>query len=150
MDRYDEYLDERLKGMYQVIEESQSPVMEGLRKKKSEHEKMCRISFLNYLEYKYDDKNVKYEIKAAESDKEKLEVIKKYAKDYEDWKKRNKNLSLSWIGALIAQLSVAAAPMTMLAVSILLYGNVIRILLKDEQDRAEIGTAKYKEDKKKK
>lgn len=150
MDKYNEYLEERLKGVQQLVEESQSPVMEGLRKKKSEHEKMCRISFLNYLEYKYDDKNVKYEIKAAETDKEKLEVIKKYAKDYEDWKKRNRNLNLSWIGALIAQLAVVAAPMTMFAVSILLYGNVIRILLKDEQDRAEIGTAKYKEEKKKK
>lgn len=150
MDKYNEYLEERLKGVYQVIEESQSPVMEGLRKKKSEHEKMCRVSFLNYLEYKYDDKNVKYEIKAAETDKEKLEVIKKYAKDYEDWKKRNKNLNLSWLGVLISQLAIPAAPMTMFAVSILLYGNVIRILLKDEQERVDIGTAKYKEDKKKK
>lgn len=150
MDRYNEYLEERLRGMYQVIEESQSPVMEGLRKKKSEHEKMCRVSFLNYLEYKYDDKNVKYEIKAAETDKEKLEVIKKYAKDYEDWKKRNRNLSLSWLGVAASLTTPTAVPGAMIAVSILLYGNIIRILLKDEKDRADIGTAKYKEEKKKK
>ena len=81
MDRYNEYLEERMNGMHQIIEDSESPVMEALRKKKSEHEQMCRVSFLNYLEYKYDDKNVKYEIKAADSDEEKLAVVKKYAKE---------------------------------------------------------------------
>jgi hypothetical protein len=147
MDKHREYVQERMNGMYNIIEEFNNPILEAV--KKDNHKKMCQVSFLNYLEYKYDDKNVKYEIKAAETDAEKLKVVKKYAKDYEAWKKRTKGLSLSWIGALIAQLSIGAAPITLCAVSILLYGNVIRILLNDEKERNEIGTAKYKKENKK-
>lgn len=145
MQNFRDYVEERLQGMYNY----DGSVMEGMKKEKTEHEKMCKLSFLNYLEFKYDDKNVKYEIKAAETEKEKLEIVKKYANDYEDWKKRNRNLNLSWIGLAIAQVSVYAAPVSMLAVSILLYGNIIRILIKDEHDRNEIGTTKYKKEMKK-
>ena len=74
MENYNEYLEERLIGMQNLIESSNNPLLEGFKKNKlseedKKHAKLCKEGFLNYLEYKYNDEDIRYEIKSAKSQK---------------------------------------------------------------------------------
>lgn len=91
MNKYKEYLEERLGGMY---ESYNSTVLEGFKKKSSEDiVKKHRKEFINYLAFKYDNQDIRYEFQTAKTDEEKEKLIKKYSKDFDEYAKRQKGLT---------------------------------------------------------
>ena len=158
MENYNEYLEERLIGMQNLIESSNNPLLEGFKKNKlseedKKHAKLCKEGFLNYLEYKYNDEDIRYEIKSAKSHKEREKIAKKYAKDFEDWKKKNKTINLSFIGMIFSVGASSAAAsvgnLTGLTIWLVVYFILFGVILKTSKDldnqRDEIGVAKYNE-----
>ena len=93
MENYKNYVNERMENIY---ESYNSVILEEFKKENGkQHAKMCKNAFLNYLEYKYNTEDVRYEIKGAKTDKEREKIAKKYAKDFEDWKKQG--LMYAWL-----------------------------------------------------
>lgn len=82
---YNEYLEERLIGMYSLLE-SNEIVMERLNKDERLVKKMAKRRFLTYLRDTHSDFNPD-EIRNAKTQKERDKVIKKYQNDYKQWKK---------------------------------------------------------------
>ena len=90
MDNFKEYVEERMENIYGAYN---STILEA---HKSESDKMnkskFKSAFINYLVYKYEDKNIKYEFRNAKTDKEREALAKKYAKDFEEWRKRQSGI----------------------------------------------------------
>ena len=155
MENYNEYLEERLYGMYTIIENSNSPLLEGFKKNKlseedKKHAKLCKEGFLNYLEYKYNDEDVRYEIKSAKTNAEREKIAKKYAKDFEDWKKHNNTINLSFIGMMGSGIAGAAtgAPIWLI-VYFVFFGVILKTGKKIDEQRDAVGVEKYNKKHKK-
>jgi hypothetical protein len=149
MENYNEYLEERLIGMQNLIESSNNPLLEGFKKNKlseedKKHAKLCKDAFLNYLEYKYNDEDVRYEIKSAKSNKDREKVAKKYAKDFEDWKKHNNKINLSFIGMMFSAGAGAAtgAPIWLILYFVF-FGVILSTSKKLDDQRDAVGVEKY-------
>ena len=141
------YVEERMFYMYSSYN---SPLLEGFGKKEqSEHVKMCKAGFLNYLEHKYDDKDIRYEIKSAETHAEREKIAKKYAADFEEWKKHAKKVDFSLVGMYVSSLLgfTTGAP-TYFIVFFLFYGMLVKAGMDMNKKRDEIAIAKYKKNKK--
>jgi serine/threonine-protein kinase RIO1 len=85
MDNYEEYLEERIYGMYNIVE-SFDIVMEKLTKDEKQIKKMSKRKFINYLRTMHSDFKPE-EITQAKTQTQRDKVIKKYENDYKQWKK---------------------------------------------------------------
>lgn len=148
MDNYKKYVDERMENIYEAYE---SAILEGYKnEKEKQHVKMCKNEFLNYLEYKYNTEDVRYEIKGAKTDKEREKIAKKYAKDFEDWKKHNRTVNLSLLGMIASGGAAAAtAAPIWLIVYFIFFGVIVKAGTKMENERDNEGIKKYNEKNKK-
>lgn len=152
MDNYREYLEERLAGMYEAYD---STILEGFKKNKmseedKKHAKLCKDAFLNYLEYKYNDEDVRYEIKSAKTDAEREKIAKKYAKDFEDWQKHNKKVNLSFSGMIFsAAMGAGSGNPVWLLLYFIFFGKILKAGKEMTDKRDEIGVEKYNEKNKK-
>jgi len=148
MDNYNEYIEERAFFMYSAYD---SPLLEGFGKKEqSEHVKMCKAGFLNYLEIKYGDKDIRYEIKSAETHAERERIAKKYASDFEEWKKHAKKVDFSIVGMYVSSiLGITTGAPTYFIVFFLFYGMLIKAGLDLNKKRDDVEIAKYKKKHKK-
>ena len=152
MNNYNEYIEERLYGMYNLIESSNSIVLEGFKKKTpAESVQKHKGAFINYIVYKYNDPNIRYEFKNAKSDKEREALINKYSGDFEEWAKRQKGLmagiriSLAGIGV-----TAAGAPGIGLMMSYVCWGIVIKTFINDAVARDKAAEDKYLKERKNK
>lgn len=146
MDNYKEYLEERMVGMYESYD---SILLEGFKKKQQdEYVKYCKNNFLYYLEYKYNKAEVRYEIKSAETKEEKEKVAKKYAKDFEEWKKRQNKLKINGLFGVVGSILTVNNPVDWMVVMFLFYGNILATFHNDEKKRDEVGINNYKKNKK--
>ena len=138
MDNFNEYIEERLIGMY---ESYNSPVLEEF-KKKTDAEKISKHKkeFINYLAYKYQNQDIRYEFQNAKTDAEKEAIIKKYEKDFGEWIKRQKGLRASIISSLT---SIGLALTGHVSLSVLFCGLAWGMLIKttvndvNAQDKAK-------------
>lgn len=152
MDNYKEYLEERLIGMYTSYD---SVFLEGFNKNKlseedKKHAKLCKDEFLNYLEYKYDNEDVRYEIKSAKTDAEREKVAKKYAKDFEEWKKHNKKVNLSFSGMVLSiAMGVNTGNPAWFLLYFIFFGKVYKASKEMTEKRDEIGVERYNKKNKK-
>ena len=155
MDNFKEYVEERMENIYGAYN---STILEVHKSEKDkQHIKMCKNEFLNYLEYKYDTADVRYEIKSAKTDKEREKVAKKYAKDFEEWKKHNKSINRSVIGMIgsaamsgaTAGVGAVGAATVWMIVYFLFFGKLMKTSKEMEDSRDEVGVEKYKEKNKK-
>jgi hypothetical protein len=146
MDNYKEYLEERLIGMYNSYD---STILEGFKnKRKDDYSRQFGKVFVNYLSYIYQDKDIKYEIKSAKTTKEKIAISKKYASDFEKWKKRQKHAVITSLIGIVGSILAVNNPAAWMVVFFLFYGNLIAINCKDEKIRDEKGMEKYEKNKK--
>lgn len=147
MDDFKEYIEERMMNIYEAYD---STLLEGFKKKQQdEYVKYCKNNFLYYLEYKYNDENVRYEIKSAKTQKEKEAVAKKYAKDFEEWKKRCDKVKINAVFGIVGTILTLNNPAAWLVVTFLFYGNIFATFHNDEKKRDEVGVAKYRKENKK-
>jgi len=142
MEDYKKYIEERMERIYEAYD---SVILEAHKEEKDKHHvKMCKDGFLNYLEYKYNNEDIRYEIKSAKTDKEREKIAKKYAKDFEEWKKANKKVNLSAVGMIF---SAAMGGATGAPIWLLVYFILFGVLLKTSKDidnkRDEEGIKKY-------
>ena len=144
---YKDYIEERTFFMYSAYD---SPLLEGFDKKEqSKHVKMCKTGFLNYLEHKYDDKNIRYEIKSAETQAERERIVKKYENDFEEWKKHAKNVDFSLVGMYVSSLlGFTTGTPTYFILFFLFYGKLVKAGNDLNKKRDEVALAKYKKNKK--
>lgn len=147
MDNYREYVNERMERIY---ESYNSVILEAHKEEDAKrHAKMCKNAFLNYLEYKYDDKDVRYEIKSAKTDKEREAIAKKYAEDFQAWKKQDRTVNMSLIGMIFSGGAAAAtgAPIWLI-VYFIFFGVILKASNKMEAERDKVGVEKYNKNKK--
>lgn len=86
---YKDYVNERLDGMYSIIESSNSVVLEAFKEDKIRKElDLSRKGFLRYLEHIYGDDFDRREITNAKTLDERKAVVKKYEDDFVKWKKQ--------------------------------------------------------------
>ena len=85
MNNYSDFLEERLSGMYGLIESS-NIVMERLAKDERQVKRMSRRKFIAYLKTMHSDFNPE-EITQAKTPAQRDRVIRKYENDYKKWKK---------------------------------------------------------------
>jgi hypothetical protein len=152
MDNYNEYIEERLYGMYNLLESSNSIALEGFKKKTpAESVHKHKGAFINYIVYKYNDPNIRYEFKNAKSDKEREALINKYSGDFEEWVKRQKGL-MAGIRISLASLGVTAAgaPGIGLMMSYVCWGIVIKTFVNDAVARDKAAEDKYLKERKNK
>lgn len=145
---FKEYITERMMNMYTAYD---SVILEGYDKKEqAEHTKMCKKAFLNYLEIKYGDADIRYEIKSAETQKEREKVVKKYMKDFEEWKKHNTKVNVELVGMYVSSfLGFFTGNITYFIVFFLFYGMLVKDGQKLLNKREDIEIKKYKEKNKK-
>lgn len=87
---YEEYINERLKGMYSIIESSDNPILEEYIKRRSVKKDDFVGDFIAYLRKVYGkDFDIKKELKNAESKEEQNEILQKYQKDFDKWRVSN-------------------------------------------------------------
>lgn len=155
MDNFKEYVEERMENIYSAYN---STILEAHKSESDkQHIKMCKNEFLNYLEYKYDTADVRYEIKSAKTDKEREKVAKKYAKDFEEWRKHNKTVNRSLIGMIgsgamagaTAGVGALGASVVWMVVYFIFFGKLVKAGNAMDNARDEVGAAKYKEKNKK-
>ena len=153
MDNYNEYIEERLLGMYSLIESSNNVLLEGIMKKKTSEEMVQKNkrAFMNYLVMKYRDPNIKREFKEAETDKEKQAIINKYQGDFNEWAKRQKgllaSLKISLVGLGMSITGIGGSiPIFM---SYLCWGIIIKTLVDDISTQRQEDERRYNETHKK-
>lgn len=149
MDNYKEYLEERLAGMYEVYD---STILEGFKKKSdSDLVHKHRKAFIEYLVFKYDNQDIKYEFQTAKTDEEKEKIINKYSKDFEEYAKRHKGLmnslkaSIAAIGFSITGYNIIAAALCFLA-----WGMILKTASNDDKARDKVKEEEYLKRKNKK
>lgn len=149
MDEYTEYLEERLTGMYKVYN---STVLEGFKKKSdSEIVHKHRKEFINYLAFKYDNQDIRYEFQTAKTDEEKEKLINKYSKDFEEYVKRQKGL-MSAIKASILSIgfSLTGSPGIGALFCFLAWGMIIKTATNDAKAQDKVKEEEYLKRKNKK
>ena len=152
MENYNKYLEERLIGMYTVYN---SVLLEGFKKNKlseedKKHAKLCKDAFLNYLEYKYNDEDVRYEIKGAKTDAEREKIAKKYAKDFEEWQKHNKKVNLSFSGMIFsAAMGAGSGNPVWLLLYFIFFGKILKASKEMSDQKDKIHIQKYNKKTKK-
>lgn len=127
-----DFISENLERIYESYD---SILLEGL-KKKSDREiiQKNKAEFIRYLAFKYQDRDIKYEFKHAETDKEKEEIVDRYSKDFKEWLAREKGLksvlvaAASSIGFTIAGYSGAAQLLCVMA-----WGRLLKVKIDDVQ-----------------
>lgn len=148
MDNYNEYLEERLLGMYTNYN---SIVLEEF-KKKTDREKInkSKKEFINYLAYKYQDRDIRYEFNTAETEEEKMAVADKYEKDFNEFLKRQRGLKVSLLSAITSiGANVAGASSIASLLCFLAWGIVIKTMVNDIQKMDKAGEEKYLKNRKK-
>ena len=130
MDNANEYIEERMNGLYNNYN---SILLENFKNKKKDVTKgEFRKSFINYLEFRYSDKNIRNEYKNAKTDEQKIAFAKKYAKDYDDWSKRKKELvRLVAIDLLSYGFDLAGLPAVAIVLYLLGWGGLIHLVVKE-------------------
>lgn len=149
MDNYKEYLEERLIGMYEAYD---STLLEVFKKKSdSELVHKHRKAFINYLAYKYDNQDIRYEFQNAKSDEEKEKIINKYSKDFEEYVKRQKGL-MSAIKASVASIGFSLAGSAGIGTlfCFLAWGMIIKTASNDAKVRDKVKEDEYLKRKNKK
>ena len=148
MDNYKEYLEERMQGMY---ESYNSVILEEFKKNKNNGKRAeFKTAFINYLVFKYEDNNIRYDFKNAKTDKEKKALINKYSADFAEWQKRQKRLTnimildFAGIGA-----SMAGAPTAGMLMAIICWGGLIKEMMNDYKAREDQREADYNKKHKK-
>ena len=132
MDKF--FIEERFMGMY---ESYNSPILEEFKKKTNKGKKSeFKQEFINYLVFKYNNQDIKYDFKNAKTDKEKQALVKKYSKDFAEWEKRQKGLRAILLADIVGLgLTVAGAPGAGLLMAILCWGGIIAIANNDYNAR---------------
>ena len=151
---YEQYLQDRLNGMYEVLESSDNVLLEGFKRKKDEKAtkeiKIHSKRFINYLEWKYSNKNIRHEIRAAETPAEKEALVKKYMNDYREWKKRDKfHIGFAITQVVLTGLSVSGKikdPIFIIT-GLLLLGGYILDVKHDMKIKNDVAYEKYKKQK---
>lgn len=149
MDRYKEYLEERLAGMYEAYD---STILEGFKKKSdSDIVHKHRKEFINYLAYKYDNQDIKYEFQTAKTDEEKEKLINKYSKDFNEYVKHQKGL-MSALKAAVASIGFSLAGATGIGAlfCFLAWGKIIKTASNDAEARDKVRAEEYLKRKNKK
>lgn len=142
---FKDYVAERMMNIYTAYD---SVILEGFGNK-DQSVKMCKTGFLNYLEHKYDDKNIRYEIKSAETQAERERIVKKYEKDFEEWKRHAKNVDFSTVGMFVSSyLGFTTGAPTYFILFFLFYGKLVKAGYDLNKKRDEVALAKYKKNKK--
>jgi hypothetical protein len=85
MNNYNEYIEERIQGMYSIAE-SFDVIMERLKKDERQVKQMSKRRFIAYLKTMHSDFKPE-EITQAKTQAQRDKVIKKYENDYKRWKK---------------------------------------------------------------
>lgn len=138
MDNYKEYLEERLAGMYEVYD---STILEGFKKKSdSELVHKHRKEFINYLAFKYENQDIRYEFQNAKTEEERKKIINKYSKDFEEYAKRHKGLMNAIKVSIVSMgFSLTGSPGIGLAFGFLAWGMIIKTTMDDvkAQDKAK-------------
>lgn len=99
---YKDFVNERLEGMYSIIESSNSVVLEAFKEDKIRKElDMSKKGFLKYLEYVYGDEFDRREITNAKTLDERKAIVKKYEDDFVKWKKQE-NIKYTAVTGFIA------------------------------------------------
>ena len=147
MDNYKEYLEERMEGMYTAYN---SVILEEYKDKKEKMDKSkMKFAFINYLAFKYEDKNIKYEFKNAKTDEEKEALVKKYSKDFDEWSKRQKGIVKILIADLVGiGLTISGHPGAGMLMSMLCWGGLIKTTINDYKARDNAREEKYLKNKK--
>ena len=87
MNSYKEYINNRIEGMYNILETSDI-ITEEFKKKSKLAKKSSRNSFLNFLKQEHPKDDIDKMIK-DNSEENKKEFVKKYQKDFDKWKLMN-------------------------------------------------------------
>lgn len=145
MNNYNDYIEERMIGMYNV---HNSVILEGFKDKKKGSKGELKGAFINYLVFKYEDNDIRYDYKNAKTDEQKLAFAKKYADDYAEWKKRQKGLTAIIATDLVALGISGALPAVGELLLFLSWGGLIHAVVKDysirEKRREEDYNKKHK------
>ena len=95
---YKDFLEERMIGMYAVIENTECVAMEAFRRKQREEGEAAKRSFLSFLRKKKPEVAEECEKKPNKL----IELIKRKTEDYKEWAKEHPKL------ALVLQLGVVS------------------------------------------
>jgi hypothetical protein len=151
VDNFKEYVEERMENIYGAYN---STILEA---HKSESDKMnkskFKFAFINYLVYKYEDKNIKYEFRNAKTDKEREALAKKYAKDFEEWRKRQSGvMKILAVDAASCGLNAAGIMSAGAAnlIGLLCWGALFKTFHNDYKARDKAREEKYLKEKNKK
>ena len=81
-----DFIEARLIGVYDILESSNSIVMERLNKDERQLKRMTKTKFIAYLKTRHSDFKPE-EITQAKTQAQRDKVIRKYENDYKQWKK---------------------------------------------------------------
>ena len=128
MNKYKEYLEERLEGMQRLVETSNSIALEEYNNTKQKEVYVIRESFIQYLEAKYG-KNVRQEFRDSNKSIEaQTAFIRKYEKDYNEWHEANKYINKICVAEVINMVLVTLGIVnttTFVILSVILFGGGI-------------------------
>ena len=149
MEDYKKYVEERMERIYEAYD---STVLEGFKRKSDlEIVNKHRKEFMNYLAYKYDNPDIKFEFQNAKTDEEKEKLVNKYSKDFNEYAKRHKGL-LSAIKAAIASIGFSLAGATGVGAlfCFLSWGMILKTSANDAKARDKVKEEEYLKRKNKK
>lgn len=149
MDNYKEYLEERLAGMYEVYD---STILEGFKKKSdSELVHKHRKEFINYLAFKYENQDIRYEFQNAKTEEERKKLIDKYSKDFEEYAKRHKGLMNAIKVSMVSiGFSIAGSPGIGTCLAFLAWGMILKTTIDDAKAQDKVKEEEYLRRKNKK
>ena len=136
MDNYKEYLEERMNGMYGAFD---SVVMEEFKKNKDKKDMVViREGFMQYLDTKYPNDNVRQQLRDAKTVDDQVNFVKKYEKDYAEWESSTKFLNKIAIAQVVNSVLLVlniTSRTSFIALSVVLFGVVVGKMVKDHNDK---------------